>query len=251
MGAADLHMHSVHSDGTSTVGAILNHASECTDLDVIAITDHNTLRGALMACEMAAQFRVEVIPGVEISTREGHLLALFLDKPIPPGLSYVETAERVRLLGGLPFAPHPAGALVSSIGATRLRRIAARFPGLMAGVEAANGSLPLSWENRQAEDLRWELQMPGIGNSDAHLLTQVGCARTAFAGSTATDLRTALEAGTVVPLPVRRNGNYVRGVAMRWAWRWVSGLADTLDVKPGSPHQAAARIVRLARLHVA
>jgi predicted metal-dependent phosphoesterase TrpH len=250
MGAADLHMHSVHSDGTSTVGAILNHASECTDLDVIAITDHNTLRGALVACEMAAQFRVEVIPGVEISTREGHLLALFLDKPVPPGLSYVETAERVRLLGGLPFAPHPAGALVSSIGAVRLRRIAARFPGLLAGVEAANGSLPLSWENRQAEDLRWELQMPGIGNSDAHLLTQVGCARTAFAGSTAADLRTALEAGTVVPLPVRRNGNYVRGVAMRWAWRWVFGLADTLDVKPGSPHQAAARIVRLARLHV-
>ena len=60
-----------------------------------------------------------------------------------------------------------------------------------------------------------------------------------------------LEAGAVVPLPVRRSGSYVRGVAMRWAWRWVSGLADTLDVIPGSPHHAAARIVRLARLHVA
>lgn len=251
MGAADLHMHSVHSDGTSTVGAILHHASECTDLDVIAITDHDTLVGALMACEMAAQFRVEVIPGVEISTREGHLLALFLDKPIPPGLTYVETAERVRLLGGLPFAPHPVGTLVSSVGAARLRQITTRFPDLLAGVETANGSLPLSWDNGQAEALRWELKLPGIGNSDAHLLTQIGCARTAFAGSTAADLRMALEAGAVVPLPVRRGGNYVRGVALPWAWRWVWGIADTLAVKPGVLQEAGARIVRPARLHVA
>lgn len=251
MGAADLHMHSVHSDGTSTIGAILHHASECTDLDVIAITDHDTLVGALMACEMAAQFRVEVIPGVEISTREGHLLALFLDKPIPPGLTYVETAERVRLLGGLPFAPHPTGSLVSSIGASRLRRITTQFPGLLAGVEAANGSLPLSWDNGQAEALRWELHLPGIGNSDAHLLTQVGCARTAFAGSTAADLRRALEAGTVVPLPVRRVGNYMRGVAIPWVWRWMSGHADMLEVRQGDAQASGERTVRLARLHVA
>lgn len=251
MGTADIHMHSVHSDGTSTVGAILHHASECTDLDVIAITDHNTLWGAQLACEMAAQFRVEVISGIEISTCEGHLLGLFLDKPVPPGLSYVETAERVRMLGGLPFAPHPTGSLVSSIGAARLRRITRRFPGLLAGVEAANGSLPLSWENGQAADLRWELQLPGIGNSDAHLLTQIGCARTAFAGSTAADLRAALESGTVVPLPVRRGGNYVRGVAIPWVWRWMSGIADTLDVKQGALHESGARSVRLARPRVA
>ncbi len=248
MGTADLHMHSVHSDGTATVGAILHHASACTGLDVIAITDHDTLQGALLACEMAPQFRVEVIPGIEISTQEGHLLALFVDKPIPSGLSYVETAERVRTLGGLPFAPHPAGALVSSIGAARLRRIAASHPGLLAGVEAANGSLPLSWENTQAEELRWQLKLAGIGNSDAHLLDQIGCARTAFAGSTARDLRAALEAGTVVPLPVRRAGTYVRDVAMRWAWRWLSGRADTLELNHRAPSAEADRTLRLARL---
>jgi hypothetical protein len=83
-GLADLHMHTNYSDGTGSVEEVLAFAEHHTTLDVIAITDHDTIEGALRARDLAAQreYRFEVIVGEEISTREGHLLALFLRHPI-------------------------------------------------------------------------------------------------------------------------------------------------------------------------
>ncbi|MCS7038704.1 MAG: PHP-associated domain-containing protein [Anaerolineae bacterium] len=234
MGLADLHIHSVHSDGTATVAAILHHASEFTDLDVIAVTDHDTLTGALQACEMAPRFRVQVIPGMEITTREGHLLALFLETPVQPWQSFVETAEQVRLRGGLPFAAHPTCSLGKSIGKARLRRIAQRYPGLLAGIEAENGALATLQDNAAAQDLRWELNLPALGNSDAHSLTLIGCAATVFPGHTAADLRRALEAGAVVPLPVRRGDGYFRHMAWRFALRLGMGLVEGFEGREGT-----------------
>jgi predicted metal-dependent phosphoesterase TrpH len=234
MGLADLHIHSIHSDGTATVAAILHHVSECTALDVIAITDHDTLAGALQACEMAPRFRVQVIPGMEITTREGHLLALFLETPVRPWQSFVETAEQVRLRGGLPFAAHPTCSLGKSIGKVRLRRIVRRYPGLLAGIEAENGALATLQDNAAAQDLRWELNLPALGNSDAHTLGLIGCAATVFAGHTAADLRRALETGTVVPLPVRRDEGYFRHMAWRFALRLGIGLVDGFEGHEGA-----------------
>lgn len=229
MGAADLHIHSVHSDGTATVSAILHYASAHTDLDVIAITDHDTLAGALAACEMAVDFRVEVIPGMEITTREGHLLALFLTSPVRPGLSFVETAEAVRLRGGLPFAAHPACTMGNSIGPRRLRQIARRHTGLLAGIEAENGSLPSLRDNARAQDLRWDLGLPGIGNSDAHALSSIGVARTAFPGHTPGHLRQALEVGTVVPLPTHQPNGFFLGLGFHFALRAAAGVVEALE----------------------
>ncbi len=234
MGLADLHIHSCHSDGTATVAAILHHVSEFTDLDVIAITDHDTLTGALQACEMAARFRVQVVPGMEITTREGHLLALFLETPVRPWQSFVETAEQVRLRGGLPFAAHPTGSLGKSIGRARLRQIVRRHPGLLAGLEAENGALATLQDNAAAQDLRWEVNLPGLGNSDAHSLAWIGCATTVFAGHTVADLRRALETGAVVPLPVRRRDGYFRHMAWRFALRLGMGLVDDFEVRKGA-----------------
>lgn len=231
MGAADLHIHSTHSDGTATISAILHYASAHTDLDVIAITDHDTLAGALAACEIAPDYRVEVIPGMEITTSEGHLLALFLTSPVRAGLSFVETAEAVRLRGGLPFAAHPACTLGNSIGARRLTAIARRHPGLLAGLEAENGSLPSLRDNARAQDLRWDLGLPGIGNSDAHALASIGVARTAFPGRTAAHLRQALEAGTVVPLPTHQPNGFFVGLGLRFALRATAGVVETLAVE--------------------
>lgn len=242
MGAADLHIHSIHSDGTATISAILHYASEHTDLDVIAITDHDTLAGALMACEMAADFRIEVVPGMEITTREGHLLALFLTHPVRPGLSFAETAEEVRLRGGLPFAAHPACTMGKSIGARRLRELVRRHPGLLAGLEAENGSLPSLRDNARAHDLRWDLGLPGIGNSDAHALSSIGAARTAFPGRTVAHLRQALEAGTVVPLPTRQPSGFFVDVGVHFALRAVTGLVEALDVRENDRRLRWARL---------
>ena len=79
---ADLHMHTTYSDGVATVPEILEHVATHTDLKVIAITDHDRIDGALHASRLASSFGIEVIIGEEISTIDGHLIALFIDRPI-------------------------------------------------------------------------------------------------------------------------------------------------------------------------
>ena len=233
MGLADLHIHSTFSDGVATVEAILYHASAHTDLDVIAITDHDCIEGALQALAMAPDFRIDVVPGCEICTAEGDLLALFITEKVAPGQSYVATAQQVRALGGLPFAPHPFDVLAKSVGARRLRRIQAEHPGLLAGLEVFNGSLVTSLGNRRAEKLRWELGLPGIGNSDAHMLEDIGVARTTFAGYSPEALRTALENGHVTPARKKRDRAFYRRAALRFALRMGLGVADTLEQRSG------------------
>jgi predicted metal-dependent phosphoesterase TrpH len=89
MGFADLHIHSVYShDATSSIPAILKYVADHTNLDVIAITDHDSLRGNREAVQLASKYGLEVIPGCEISTADGHLLAMFVSHPIPAGLGF-------------------------------------------------------------------------------------------------------------------------------------------------------------------
>src|SRR4051812_42199365 len=84
-GRADLHIHTVASDGTAGVAEILDYVERRTDLDVIAITDHERIDAALAARSMARDrgLRAEVVVGEEVTTRGGHLLALYIDGPIP------------------------------------------------------------------------------------------------------------------------------------------------------------------------
>ena len=107
MGLADLHIHTIYSyDGTAAVPAVLSQAKE-TGLDVIAITDHDEFKGALKAFELAPEFGIEVIPGIEISTAEGDLLALNVTRKIERDHSLARTVLKVGELGGTCIAPHP------------------------------------------------------------------------------------------------------------------------------------------------
>lgn len=107
MGLADLHLHTIYSyDGTATVPAVLRRAREI-GLNVIAITDHDEVAGALEAVRLASHYGVEVIPGSEVTTAEGDLLALNIHKKIQPGLSLIETLLRVKDQGGIALAAHP------------------------------------------------------------------------------------------------------------------------------------------------
>ena len=86
MGKADLHIHTSYSyDSACTVPAVLEWASSIAELDVIAITDHDAFGGSLEAMQIAPKFGIEVIPGCEIATQDGHLLALYIERPVPPG----------------------------------------------------------------------------------------------------------------------------------------------------------------------
>ncbi|NTU75780.1 MAG: phosphotransferase, partial [Anaerolineaceae bacterium] len=71
------------------VSAVLQHVIEQTELNVIAITDHDEIKGALEAVELAPAFGIEVVPGSEISTADGHVLALYIRQRVPAGLSLI------------------------------------------------------------------------------------------------------------------------------------------------------------------
>src|SRR5215475_13557637 len=115
MGFADIHIHSIYSyDATTTVRGVLKQAAS-VGLDVIAITDHNDIRGAFDARELASQYNLEVITGVEVSTLDGHLLGLFIDKIPPRGLSLEDTLKVIGDWGGIAIAPHPFNQLPGSL----------------------------------------------------------------------------------------------------------------------------------------
>jgi hypothetical protein len=195
MGFADLHIHSIHSyDGTGSVSAILKHVADHTDLDVIAITDHDTMSGVREAMELAPSYGVEVIPGAEISTADGHLLALFIDRPIQAGLSLLQTLRMVADQGGLCIAAHPMAKYTSSLDFFTIQQ-ALNQPGIdrvLVGVEAINGGLVFTRRNPLIETFARALPLAQVGNSDAHVLLTIGRVSTEFVGSTARELRAAL-----------------------------------------------------------
>ncbi|MBI2322921.1 MAG: PHP domain-containing protein [Chloroflexi bacterium] len=199
-GRADLHVHSAWSDGLDAVGQILEQVAEHTALDVVAITDHDDVRGALEARDLAAQrgYRFEVVPGVEVTTREGHVLALFVERPISMLRSVEWTLDAVHAQGGLAIVPHPMSWLILSVGQRALRRVAGRRnEGVyFDGIELAGPSWAGRVAAQRAADLNATLlHLPALGGSDAHSRTLVGTAVTRFAGRTADELRRAIAAG--------------------------------------------------------
>lgn len=237
MGKADLHIHTAYSkDGTATVAAVLDHVVQHTDLDVIAITDHDEIEGALQALTLAPRYGIEVIPGSEVSTAEGHLLALYITERVPPGLSLVETVAYVAALGGLCVAAHPGGRWKWSLQAHQLRHALAQ-PGIadtLVGLEAYNASLPNLQVNRQAAHMQREMGLAHVSCSDAHLLWMIGMAATSFPGQGAQALRKALVERTTSPSLSQRPGHFFVSYGWRQLLRTV-GYVQNVSTAPGSP----------------
>src|SRR5262245_24625631 len=191
---ADLHIHTTHSDGTAGVVALLEHVAAHTDLRVIAITDHDTIAGALEARELAASYGVEIIVGEEVSTAEGHLLALFIEEPLPPRQPAAATIAAVQAQGGLCVAAHPYDWVTPSLGRAGMAERCAG-PGCewrLDGVESFNASLWSARANRRAAAVGQRLGLPLLGGSDSHHLATVGLGYTQFPGRSAADLRYAI-----------------------------------------------------------
>ena len=103
---ADLHIHSNHTDGPGKIPEIMEYVANKTDLKVIAITDHNTLEGALFAKYLSDLYGIEVVVAEEVSSKEGHILGLFLTEEIPPGMSAADTIG-INEQDGVAIIPHP------------------------------------------------------------------------------------------------------------------------------------------------
>lgn len=188
LGKADLHIHSKFSDGASEIDEILDYAQNHTDLDCIAITDHNTIEGALSARKLMLEkyYRFELIIGEEVSSKEGHILALFIEKIIPAGLSAHDTINMIHAQGGLAIASHPFEhtrfnnpnmVMMDGVGAATL--IKQRH--LFDGIEVVNATPTLSDENLRASALNKALLgLAETGSSDAHILEAIGRGYTLF-----------------------------------------------------------------------
>ncbi|MGQ9826355.1 MAG: PHP domain-containing protein [Roseiflexus sp.] len=189
---ADIHVHTRYSDGHSSVAQVLEHADRI-GLHVIAITDHDTIDGALEARRMARGFNVEVIVGEEVSTADGHLLVLFLERTLPPRRPAAETIAAAHEQGALCIVAHPFDWLVSSFGAALIRHCGGALPSWpIDGVEVFNASLPFSRMNTRASLVTAALGLPACGGSDAHHFSTVGLGYTLFPGTSADDLRQAI-----------------------------------------------------------
>jgi hypothetical protein len=237
MGKADLHIHTTASyDGTATVAATLEHVARCTDLDVIAITDHDTIDSALEACELATHYSIDVIPGVEVSTRSGHVLALFVERTPPRNLSLIETVEYIAELGGICIAAHPGGRWAGCLSDHVIQAALANdvVKRTLVGLEEYNASLFHLGANRRAFAMNQRFTLAAVGNSDSHMLWTIGQAYTYFPGWSAIDLRQALVAHTtsivVQPRPWRFFPSFVKRQALR-----AFGLAQCAEPTPGSP----------------
>lgn len=190
---ADLHVHTRHSDGIGSVEAVLAQAAR-TDLRLLAITDHDTIDGALEARSLAQRYSIQVIVGEEVSTCEGHLLALFIERWLPPGRPAAETIAAIHAQGGLCLPAHPYDWATPSMGRAGLRERAAgpRPEWPIDGIECFNASLWPRRSNAAAALLATQLGVAACGGSDSHSPATVGCGYTLFQGETAEELRCAI-----------------------------------------------------------
>lgn len=204
LGKADMHLHSLYSDGTASVRAVLDHVERSTDLDVVAITDHERIDGALRAAEIhaAGHYSFELVVGEEITTRRGHVVALFISERIPALRPLPETLERIHDQGGIAIAPHAMAPLTPSLGRGSLlfTHESADPRHRLDAIELMNPST--AGRSRRAARRRLNddvLRLAVVGNSDAHVLEGIGTAWTWFPGSTADEYRAAIAASATRP----------------------------------------------------
>lgn len=200
IGLADLHIHSRFSDGVSSIRQIMDHVEHRTPLDVIAITDHNTISGAIHAASLQDRYSFEVIIGEEVTTDKGEVIGLFLTDEIPKDLRIEEAVERIHEQGGLAIAPHPFSAPVSLLGGMGMGLSNVReLP--LDGYEEHNGNPTTFYSNVLAKALiRPSSGLARLGASDSHAARTIGSAATAFNGKTHADLRISLETHETYPI---------------------------------------------------
>jgi len=172
--SAELHCHSSLSyDGRDPVELLLKQA-DAVGLDALAVTDHDEIDASLEAAERAAEYGLVGIPGMEVSTAAGHVLALGVEERVPERLPYDESLDRIRDLGGIAVVPHPFQESRHGV----LANISKDALAEADAIEVYNSRLLTGRANRQAERFARERGVPMTAGSDAHISEMVGQAVT-------------------------------------------------------------------------
>lgn len=212
----DLHLHTHYSaDATTTLKEVVHYAKK-RGLDGIAVTDHDTTSGAL---RLIKQKYFLVIPGIEISSLQGHVLALNVTQPIPPELSLPETVEKIHQFGGIAVIAHPTAVLKTGLGHTLISSASN-----LDAVEVVNtAAFPFFLTTYLSRRLAQRLKLPQTAGSDAHHPDEIGNAYTLInADSNRDDVTEAIKKGRTTPF----------GKPISWLLRLHRG-ASNIQIKLG------------------
>ena len=161
----------VHTDGSydceTPLADVLERAAE-RGLDGLCITDHDTIERSLAAARIAPEYGLFAIPGVEVSTQDGHVLAFGVETRPEPGRSFAETIARIRERGGLAIVPHPFRRSRHGVAAATIDDHGCD------GIEVHNAMGMIGVRNRQAARFARRRDLPGVAGSDAHAPRTIG-----------------------------------------------------------------------------
>ncbi len=167
----DLHSHTMWSgDSTTTPDEIEQAVVDC-GLDVLCLTDHHAIRGAV---ELADRLPCRVVVGEELRTHAGEIIGLFLTERIPMGIHPVEAAQAIRAQGGVVYVPHPFDPMRRNMSEAALYDLA--NSGLLDAVEVLNAKTSLRSLNERAARFAEEFDLAAGAGSDAHVPLALGAA---------------------------------------------------------------------------
>jgi predicted metal-dependent phosphoesterase TrpH len=162
--SADLHVHTTYSKDSLITPKDLVYYSKKRGLNAVAVTDHNQLDGAL---KIAKETNFLVIPGMEVSSSDGHIVALNVQELIPKGFSAAETVELIHRAGGVAIACHPyvyfKGCLRGNVCST------------FDAIEVINArAFPFKRSVKKAEETAKRFSLSRVAGTDAHYGPQIG-----------------------------------------------------------------------------
>jgi predicted metal-dependent phosphoesterase TrpH len=212
---AELHCHTCYSKDSVMLPGRLIDVARRRGLQRLAITDHNVFDGALRASALDPEL---IVPGEEIMTTGGELLAYYVRELVPPGLTPEKTIEVLRQQAAVIGVAHPFDATrAGHWDETELREI---LP-LVDAIEVFNARVATQAQNRRAAELAAAAHKPGIAGSDAHAYLEIGRAATLLpVFSDAASLRVALASCEVRG---RLSPYWVHVLSRYAAWRKKSG----------------------------
>jgi len=167
----DLHSHTMWSGDSTTTPDEIEQAVVESGIDVLCITDHNAIKGAV---QLAERLPCRVVVGEELKTHAGEIIGLFLTDHLPFGLAPREAAEAIRAQGGVVYIPHPFDPMRRNLAEPALDDLVSA--GLVDAIEVINAKTSLrSLNERAAEYARTHGLLAGAG-SDAHVPNALGAA---------------------------------------------------------------------------
>jgi predicted metal-dependent phosphoesterase TrpH len=167
----DLHSHTMWSGDSTTTPDELEQAVREAAIDVLCITDHNAVRGAV---ELQDRLPCRVVVGEELRTHAGEIIGLFLTERVPFGVAPREAAARIRDQGGVVYVPHPFDPMRRNLQEAALLDLAGA--GLLDAVEVLNAKTSLRSLNERAATFAAQYDLPGGAGSDAHVPDAIGSA---------------------------------------------------------------------------